>query len=630
MISRFVSLDAHGHRPAPVFWNFDNGNGNGNSAPTEVPLRSDIPEADRWDLTRLFPDESQYDETFAWLKENYPAITQYKGRLAESPQTLLECLELDKSLDLAIERLYHYAMLRMSEDSSDALNQSRQSKLINLLTKLSESTSFIQPELQEIPDDTYEELLRFDGLRPWRNVLRKIRRYRDHTLSHPEERLLAMASGALSGSDDAFSQLLNVDLDFGKIENEKGEQVPVTQSSLSSLLENPVRDVRERAFRKFYAGIDAHKNTLAALYANSVKTDVFQARARNYDSALNMALFPDNVPQELYENLISTVRANLDPLFRYFELRKKVLKVDDLHHFDTYLPLVNELKTEYSFEQAVDLILEALQPLGGEYVDNLGKGMHDRWVDRYESKGKRSGAFSSSSYGNPPYILMNYKPDVFSDVFTLAHEAGHSMHTWFSQKHQLFQDYDYPIFLAEVASTFNEELLTHHLLEKTDDERMRAYIINRQIDDIRGTVIRQTMFAEFEKVVHEMEEAGEALALEVFRQEYLKLLKVYFGDNFVIDEELRMECLRIPHFYRAFYVYKYATGNSAAVALSRRVLEGGEQELQDYLGFLKSGGSQYPLDTLKAAGVDMTSPQPIEATLQLFAQRVTELEDLLV
>src|SRR5262249_18445469 len=311
-------------------------------------------------------------------------------------------------------------------------------------------------------------------------------------------------------------------------------------------------------------------------------------------------------------------------------LRRRVLKLRELHHYDTYVPMVAEIETHISFDQAVDHVLGALQPLGKEYVDVLKDGLSGRWCDRYETKGKSSGAFSYGSYDASPYILMNYKEDVFADVYTLAHEAGHSMHTRFSQKSQKFQDYDYPIFLAEVASTFNEELLTHHLLEQTRDPKMRAYVINRQIDDIRGTLFRQTMFAEFEKIIHDIEESGAALTLDVFKSEYHKLLAAYFGENFVLDPQLDLECLRIPHFYAAFYVYKYATGISAAVALSQRVLRGDAGAVDGYVGFLKSGGSKFPLETLKAAGVDMTTPASIESTLKLFEQRLGELEELLL
>jgi oligoendopeptidase F len=390
-------------------------------------------------------------------------------------------------------------------------------------------------------------------------------------------------------------------------------------------------DLRERAFHQFYAEFRDHQYTLATSLAYSVKADVFQARARHYSSALEAALFPDDVPTAVYDGLIQSVRANLKPLFTYFDLRRRALKLRELHHFDSYVPLVPEIETRFTFDEAAEMVLGALHPLGKQYVDVLREGLRSgRWCDRYETKGKRSGAFSSGSYEAPPYILMNYKEDVFADVYTLAHEAGHSMHSWFSQNSQLFQDYEYPIFLAEVASTFNEELLTDHLLKTASDPRMRAYIINRQIDDLRGTLFRQTMFAEFEKIIHAIEESGDALTLDVFKSEYHKLLEAYFAENFVLDPELDLECLRIPHFYHAFYVYKYATGISAAVALSRRVLSGEPGSVEAYLSFLRSGGSKFPLETLKAAGVDMTSSAPVESTLRLFEQRLDELEELLL
>jgi oligoendopeptidase F len=469
------------------------------------------------------------------------------------------------------------------------------------------------------------------ALADWRIRLHKIRRMKPHVLSEAEERIMALGAAALNGYDDTFSQLTDVDMKFGVITDETGREKPLTQSSFSSFLVKRDSALRKRAFEQFYAEFQDHQYTLASSLAYSVKADVFRARARNYSSSLEGALFPDDVPVSVYENLIKSVRANFAPLFRYFEFRRRVLKLDELHHYDTYVPMVAEIETKISFDEAVDQVVTALQPLGKEYVDVLREGLRNsRWCDRYETKGKRSGAFSSGSFGAPPYILMNYKEDVFADVYTLAHEAGHSMHTWFSQRSQKYQDYDYPIFLAEVASTFNEELLTHHLLEATRDPKMRAYIINRQLDDIRGTLYRQTMFAEFEKVIHEIEESGDALTLDVFKSEYHKLLAAYFADSFVLDPQLDLECLRIPHFYGAFYVYKYATGISAAVALSQKVLSGECAAVEAYLGFLKSGGSKFPLETLKAAGVDMTTPAPIESTLKLFERRLGELEKLLL
>ena len=596
---------------------------------TKIPTRNEIPEADKWDLSHLFASADKWSEDFAWIQATFPRLTNWKGRLGESSATLAEMLEFEKALDLKIERVYHYASLQLAEDSANPDFLARIAQLQNLLTTIGEVASFITPEIQAIDDETFARLLEDPTLKDWRVRLHKIRRMKPYVLSEKEERLLALGSAALDGYDDAFSQLTNVDMKFGVLRDEKGEERPLTQSSFSSFLVKRDHELRKRAFHQFYAEFQDHQFTLAAALAYSVKADVFRARARNYPSALEASLFKDDIPVAVYDGLIASVRQNLAPLFRYYELRRRVLGLSELHQYDTYVPLVAEIETDVSFEEAIEKVLASLAPLGTEYVDSLGEGLRGRWCDRYESKGKRSGAFSSGSYGAPPYILMNYKRDVFSDVYTLAHEAGHSMHTWYSQRTQLYQDADYPIFLAEVASTFNEELLTHYLLEQTDDPKMRAYIINRQIDDIRGTLFRQTMFAEFEKVIHAIEERGDALTLDIFESEYRKLLEAYFGPGVVLDPELDLECLRIPHFYSAFYVYKYATGVSAAIALAERALEKAPGAVEAYLGFLKSGGSKFPLETLRAAGVDMTSPAPVESTLRLFDRRLSELEALL-
>ncbi|MGZ4985738.1 MAG: oligoendopeptidase F [Chthoniobacterales bacterium] len=596
---------------------------------TATPTRAEISEADKWDLTHLFADVDKWQEDFAWLQRTFPKILEWKGRVGESAESLAAILEFDKSLDLKIERVSHFASLQLAEDSANPEYLARMGQLQNLLTKISEAAAFITPEIQAIPDEKFAAYLQDHSLGEWTTRLRRIRRFKPHVLSEAEERLLAMGSAALDGYDDTFSQLTDVDMKFGVLIDADGKERPLTQSSFGAFLVKRDHTLRKRAFHQFYDEFQDHQFTLASSLAYSVKADVFRARARNYPSALEASLFRDDVPRAVYDGLVSSVRAHLAPLFRYYELRRRVLGLDELHQYDSYVPLVPEIETHVSFDEAVERVLDSLKPLGSEYVNSLGEGLRGRWCDRYETKGKRSGAFSCGSYGAPPYILMNYKSDVFSDVYTLAHEAGHSMHTWFSQKSQTFQDYDYPIFLAEVASTFNEELLTHHLLEQTNDRKMRAYIINRQIDDIRGTLFRQTMFAEFEKIIHEIEERGDALTLDVFKSEYRALLQAYFGEGVVLDPELDLECLRIPHFYSAFYVYKYATGISAAVALSQRVLSGEPGALKSYLGFLKSGGSQFPLETLRAAGVDMATSAPIESTIALFESRLAELEELL-
>jgi len=597
---------------------------------TTIPTRNEIPEHDRWDLTILFKTVEDWQTAFEKLKEDYPKIKNFQGTLGRSATDLKACFEFDRDIDLRFERLFHYSSLQSSEDSSNNDYLNREGMIQNLYTLSSEAGSFIRPEIMAIPDEKFESFMQDPILAEWVSLLRRIHRFKPHTLSQGEERILALSGNPLGAVSEVFSQLTNVDMKFGVIGLPNGQSLELSQSTLSSFLYNRQPEVRKQAFHQFYKEIGEHRYSLAASLTGSVRVDVFRARTRNHSSALEASLFPDAVPVSVYDNLISTVRKHLPVLHRYYEFRRKVLGLSEIHHYDTYIPMVGQIDKVTSFDQAIELILKALQPLGQEYGNTLSQGLRrQRWCDRYESKGKRSGAFSSSSYRNPPYILMNYKEDVFSDVYTLAHEAGHSMHSYFSHRKQPFQDAGYPIFLAEVASTFNEELLTHHLLATTKEPMMRAYIINRQLDDIRGTIFRQTMFAEFEKAIHEAEEKGEGLTLDTFRAIYKKLLDAYFGPQFKLDEDLELECLRIPHFYNAFYVYKYATGMSAAISLSERVLHGGKKELEEYLGFLESGCSRYPIETLAGAGVDMSSADPIEAALQLFGTRLSELETLL-
>lgn len=594
----------------------------------KTPLRSEVRVEDTWDLTPLFASDDAWEASFTGLQQTYKSIAAFRGRLGESAATLRGALECEKETDLRIEALNQFAALRTTEDSADSASLAREARFQALLVHVGEAFSFLGPEIQALDDAEFESFLSDPVLADWTIALRKLRRLKPHTLSAAEERLMALGSAALSGHQETFSQLTNVDMQFGAVRDAKGRDVELTQSSFSSLLVQRDPAVRRDAFAKFYAEFGDHKFTLASSLASSVRGDVFHARARNYPSALEAALFRDDVPPSVYDSLIASVRRNLPALHRYYALRRRVLGLGEIHHYDTYVPLVEGIETHIDWDGAVDRVLAAVEPLGGEYVATLGHGLRDgRWCDRYENKGKRSGAFSYGTYASPPYIMMNYKEDVFSDVFTLAHEAGHSMHTWYSKRTQLYQDYHYPIFLAEVASTFNEMLLTNHLLATTDDPTMRAYLISRQIDDFRGTLYRQTMFAEFEKLTHATEEAGDALTLDSMRSMYRGLLDAYFGEDFAIDDALSLECLRIPHFYNAFYVYKYATGLSAAVALSQQVLEAGDAAR--YLGFLKSGGSKFPIETLAAAGVDMSTPAPVDAALALFAQRVGELEELL-
>src|ERR1700722_18130946 len=454
----------------------------------QIPTRSEIPETDTWDLTHLFKTEEEYRRSFSDLRDSYSKIAEFKGHLAESADALLRCLECDNRLEQIAERLSHYSSLKNSEDSSDDQNLSRRAELTNLLTKVREASSYINPEIQAIPDDKFQHFLDDPILADWKIFLSRLRRYKPHTLSESEERLLTLGAPVIRGHSETFSQLTNVDMKFALLTTDDGQEIALSQSTYLSFLHNQDRNLRRRAFHQFYREFDDHKFSLASSLASSVRADVFSAKIRNHPSAREASLFGDNIPVAVYDNLIATVRKNLPVLHEYYDLRRELLKLEDIHQYDTFVPLVPEIQANVDFEEAINLVVQALHPLGAEYVETLQNGLRSRWVDRYETKGKRSGAFSSSSYGNPPYILMNYKADVFSAVYTLAHEAGHSMHTWHAQREQSFQDYHYPIFLAEVASTFNEELLTHHLLAATSDRRMRAYLINRQIDDIRGTI----------------------------------------------------------------------------------------------------------------------------------------------
>lgn len=596
---------------------------------TKLPLRSDVLAEDCWDLESLYKTEADWQADFDKVASQVDRFATYQGRLGESVDTLLEFLNFDMEIDRIAERLGTYAFLRTSEDQGDSDHQARKLRFQNLVVKASQAASFVRPELLGINAATMDAFLADPKLADFQLQLQRIVRYRPHTLTDREERLLAMQGEMSGAAGNAFRQLNDADLKFGDMNDENGRTIELSHATFSQFLQSPHREIRQAAFEQYYDIFDGHRNTLAATLAGSIHRDVYYARARNYSSSLEAALFPDNMPTAVYDNLISAVRDSLPAVHHYLDVRKRKMGLSDLHHYDTYVPILSGVKKHHTWDQAVEVILQSLSPLGSEYVTVLEKGLRGRWSDRYPNRGKQSGAFSCGSYDGDPYILMNFKEEVLNDVFTLAHEAGHSMHSHYSSSHQPFQYYNYTIFVAEVASTFNEQLLTAHLLEQATDDTERAYLINNELDGLRATVVRQTMFAEFEKRTHEMAEAGEPLTVASMRSVYRELLDAYFGPEFVVDEALELECLRIPHFYRAFYVYKYATGLSAAVALSRRVLGGGEAELNDYLTFLRGGCSQDPLDLLKGAGVDMTQPAAVKTTLDHFADLTKQLDELL-
>ena len=591
--------------------------------------RPDVAASDTWDLSGLFADEAAWKAGLAELEAGIPGIADFKGRLGESAGVLTEALDyVIKKLGFLDERLGHYVMLRQSENLGDGGVQGLYGRYMSVATRFAAAVSWMDPEIQSIDEARMEAFLADEGLADYRIYLSKLRRFKPHVLSEKEEILLAKQMESAQVASKAFGALTDADMEFGSVDTADGEVV-ITQSSYSALMINKDRTVREDAYRKFYGVFDGHKNTLANLYAGSVLRDKYTAEVRGYPSARAKALFPDKVPEEVYDNLISSVHRHLPALHDYYRLRAERLGVaGDLRHWDVYASLVDTADVRHSWDEAVDVIADALQPLGGEYVDTLTAGLRGRWADRYENKGKRSGAFSAGSYTGEPYILMNYKENVLRDVFTLAHEGGHSMHTWYSRRSNPFPHYDYTIFEAEVASTFNEQLLADKLVRESSDDTVRAYLVGKQIDDVIATIYRQTMFAEFERDTHAMAEAGEPLTVDSLRAAYRALMETYFGDVLTLEEVSDLEGLRIPHFYRAFYVYKYATGLSAAMALSRRVLEGGEAEREDYLNFLRSGGSRYPLESLKLAGVDMAEPAPVDAALRRFASLVEEFRRL--
>ncbi len=594
-----------------------------------IPKRDEIKPQDTWNLGKLFKSDAAWERAFEKLEQMVPGYEDFRGRLGKSAAQVRKCFDFDCAFERQAEELGAYAYLRMAENVANPKYQAMVGRFTHVATVASEAASYITPELRSIPKKKMDGFLKSKELAPYRFQLEQLLRYRPHILSKSEERLLAMQGEVAGTAGKVFGQLNDADLEFGYVTNEKGEKVELSQSSFRSLLESPKRAVRKKAFHQFYKQYEGHGNTLAATLSGSVLQDVYRARARNYPSAREAGLFGDNVPVPVYDNLVGAVRDNLGTLYRYLEVRRKALKLRHMHMYDTYNPIVQDKKADIPYEKAVDTICAAIEPLGNAYVNTLRKGLlEQRWVDRYENEGKRSGAFSYGVYKKPPYILMNYKPEVLDSVFTLAHEAGHSMHSHYSSQAQPYQYAHYTIFVAEVASTFNEQLLGKYLMDRAKTKQERARLVSREIDEIRGTIVRQTMFAEFEKIIHEAAEQGEPLTLETLRALYRQLLADYFGPDFTVDDNLELECLRIPHFYSAFYVYKYATGLSAAIALSRQVLAGGKKERDRYLGFLKGGGSKYPLDLLRDAGVDLEKPEPVAAAMTRFAELVDELEEL--
>lgn len=592
--------------------------------------RNEVHQDHTWDLGVFYKDVASWKADFSEVEKKAAILPSLQGTLKNSAAALHHALTLTLDISRDVERIYTYPHLLSDTDTANSEHLGYLDQALNLYTRVLSLSSYLTPELLALPEATLHQFLTDPLLVPYKRFILEITRYRPHTLSANEENLLALATEVFGSCEKIFSQLHNADLQFGSVVVD-GEERPLTHGTYVPLLKHKNRSVRKQVFEQYYAVFDAHKNGFSSALTGSVKKDIYLAHARKYPSTLDKALFGDNVSRTVYDNLIETVSQNLGPLHRYYDLRKKVLKIDDLHIYDTYVPLIPDVITEHSYETAAQFVVESLQPLGPTYTKVLRDGLtSNRWVDRYENQGKRSGAYSSGCYESPPYILMNYKDDHLTDMFTLAHEAGHSMQSYFSRENQPYQDSSYSIFVAEVASTFNEQLLSH-FLQKTyaQDKKMLAYLLNQQIEDIKLTLYRQTMFAEFEKLIYSHAEKNQPLTLDMYRETYSGLLKKYFGPGVVLSHQDSLEFLRIPHFYMSFYVYKYATGISAAIALSQQVLTGSTSEVDRYLHFLGSGCTQQPLQLLQSAGVDMTSPAPIQTALDVFSERVSQLEKLL-
>ncbi|WP_273850162.1 oligoendopeptidase F [Guptibacillus spartinae] len=594
-----------------------------------LPKRDEIPVEDTWALEAIYESDQQWEEEFKEIKALLPEMKEYKGKLAESADKLYRALQQQDEITMKLGKLYTYAHMRYDQDTTNSHYQGLNDRAANLATQVSSELAFVVPEILSVPEETIKQYLNEKKeLKLYEHALDEINRERPHVLSKEEEAILAGVSDVTSSSSNTFGMLNNADMKFPTIKDENGEEVEVTHGRYIRFLESSDRRVRQDAFKAVYDTYGKFKNTFASTLSGTVKKDNYYAKVRNYDSARQAALDSNNIPEDVYDNLLETVHNRLDLLHRYVSLRKKALGLDELHMYDMYTPLVPEVKMEVSYNEAKEYILKGLTPLGEEYKGILEEGFANRWVDVQENVGKRSGAYSSGTYGTRPYILMNWQDNV-NNLFTLAHEFGHSVHSYYTRENQPYPYANYSIFVAEVASTTNESLLNHYLLENTSDKKEKLYLLNHYLEGFRGTVFRQTMFAEFEHMIHQKAQDGEPLTPDLLSSLYYDLNKKYFGEDLVIDEEIALEWARIPHFYYNYYVFQYATGYSAAASLSNQILEEGDQAVSRYIDFLKAGSSDYPIEVLKKAGVDMTSSKPISDALDVFESILNEMENLL-
>jgi len=591
-----------------------------------VPKRSETKPDHRWKLEDLFASQAEWDKEYNEAKELTKKVAAFQGKLAD-PLQLKACFELQDELSLHVERLYVYANMRHHEDTAEPVNMALADKSKKLSVETGEASSFITPEVLSLPDEALDQLIANPELAKYKFTLEEMRREKAHILSKSEESLLAQAGNISQAPNTIFSMLNNADLKFPKVKNENGEEIELTQGRYIQFLESKNRDVRREAFKAMYDTYGKMKNTLASTLSANVNKNIFYARARKYPSALEMSLYGDNIPKDVYTNLIGAIHKQLPLMHRYMNLRKKLLKVDELHMYDLFAPLVEEFKMDITYDEAKATVLDSLKPLGDDYLSVLKQGFENGWIDVYENEGKRSGAYSWGAYGTHPYVLLNHK-DNLNSMFTLTHEMGHALHSYYSDESQDYRDAQYTIFLAEVASTLNEALLMNYMLEKSTDPKEKMYLLTYYADQFRTTVFRQTMFAEFEMIIHEKAESGESLTPQELSKIYYDLNKLYYGDDMIVDQDIEMEWARIPHFYTSFYVYKYATGFSAATSFAKQILDEGAPAVDRYLGFLKSGGSDYSINILKKAGVDMSTPEPIEQAMSVFEDLIGQMEAL--
>ena len=593
----------------------------------KIPARSEIPAEDKWAIEDLFVSDEAWKQELATLEQASAAMAAYEGRLAESAKTLYEYLQQVEQVDVKADRLGNYCFRRSDEDTRDSDAQAMSGKYMAAVVALSAASSFATPEIMAIDEQTLQGFYAScPELERYRRYLTDLRRRKAHTLSAQEERLLAAAGEMAQAPDTIYGSFADADISFADAVDGEGNRHPLTQGTFVSLEESQDRVLRRSAYENLYDGFAGFKNTAAALLNAQNKQLKFFADARKYDNALDASLDATNVPTAVYHNLIEAVHQNMDKMHRYVRLRKKLLGVDELHFYDVYTPLMAEVDRRIPYAEAKQTVYDALAPLGKEYQAILKEGFENRWIDVYQNQGKRSGAYSAGAKVHP-FVLLNYTGTLDSQ-FTLAHEMGHAIHSYLSNRTQNPIDSDYVIFVAEVASTCNEALLMQHLLSKTQDKKERAYLINHFLDQFKGTIYRQTMFAEFERNIGQMTAQGKTLTAQVLCDEYKRLNELYYGPDMVVDDRIAMEWARIPHFYYNYYVFQYATGYSAAIALSNRILKEGESAVKDYLNFLSGGCSKSPIDLLKGAGVDMTSPDPVNQALELFGQLLDEMEAL--